>query len=123
MKALFLEIRPESIDVGNMEDQSPPSGGGVALFQIRLEMGILATRRVTAEIFWIFTFTSKHRLRPDTYSVFRVFPIFREEGGKISNFFPRELQDNQFRADLRNTPDIDARRSRLQKWEPAAPIA
>src|SRR5215472_8894206 len=34
MKALFLEIHPESIDVGNMKDQPPPLGGGVAMFQI-----------------------------------------------------------------------------------------
>lgn len=35
MKSLFLEVRPEPINVGNVEDQPPPLGRGVAVFQIQ----------------------------------------------------------------------------------------
>ena len=34
MKSLFLEVRPEPINVGNVEDQPPPLGCWVAVFQI-----------------------------------------------------------------------------------------
>src|SRR5216684_5617288 len=34
MKSLFLEVRREPINVGNVEDQPPPSGSGVAVFLI-----------------------------------------------------------------------------------------
>src|ERR1700751_178579 len=34
MKTLFLEVRPEAIDVGNVEDQPSPLGRGAAGFQI-----------------------------------------------------------------------------------------
>src|SRR5229473_4934008 len=92
MKSPFLEVRPEPINVGNVEDQPPPLGRGVAVFQIedrvlsifRAERGKIAifvpvdelhaeqvpiepdrgrhtaTTRLTSEIFWTFTFTSRH---------------------------------------------------------------
>ena len=34
MKSLFLEVRPEPINVGNVEDQPPPLGRAGAVFQI-----------------------------------------------------------------------------------------
>ena len=34
MKSHFLEVRPEPINVVNVEDQTPPLGRGVAVFQI-----------------------------------------------------------------------------------------